>query len=222
MVIPDNIQAVIFDLDGTLVDSMWVWKQIDVDYLGKFGIDLPDDLQSSLDGMSFSETADYVKARFDIPDSIEKIKQDWIDMTFDYYRNHVDLKNGALEFLKGLKERKIKTGIATSNSVELLHTVLESLNIENYFDSVHVACEVPKGKPAPDIYLLVASDLKTDPANILVFEDIRQGIEAAHSAGMLACGIYDLTSHERGHFIEEISDYYINDFTELSFSADKE
>ena len=63
-----NIEAVLFDLDGSLVDSMWVWRDIDIEYLGKFGIPLPEGLQSEIEGMSFTETAEYFKKKFEIPD----------------------------------------------------------------------------------------------------------------------------------------------------------
>ena len=208
-------RAVIFDLDGTLVDSMWIWKQIDIDYLSLYGIKLPHDLQNSIDGMSYSETAQYFKERFNIPDSIEKIKKDWYDMSIEFYKNKVGLKPGALEFLKRLKKQGIKTGIATSNSRELLETTLDSLKVRKYFDSLHVSCEVAKGKPAPDIYLLVADELGISPSECLVFEDITQGIEAAHSAGMRVCGIHDEVSYERGHRLEGIADYYIKSFDEV-------
>ena len=69
-----DVEAVIFDLDGSLVDSMWIWRDIDIEYLGRYGIALPDELQSEIEGMSFSETACYFKERFQIPDEIEKIK----------------------------------------------------------------------------------------------------------------------------------------------------
>ena len=77
------IEAVIFDLDGSMVDSMWVWKRIDQEYLGKFGIPLPEDLQKCIGGKSFSETAAYFKERFQLPDELETIKADW---------NHPDQK----------------------------------------------------------------------------------------------------------------------------------
>ena len=73
----ENKKAVIFDLDGTLVDSMWIWRDIDIEYLGRFGISVPSGLQTEIEGMSFSETAVYFKERFHIPDSLEKIKRDW-------------------------------------------------------------------------------------------------------------------------------------------------
>ena len=74
-----NKEAVIFDLDGTLVDSMWMWHTIDREYLDRFQIPLPSDLQSKIEGMSFTETAEYFKSRFDLPDNIEKIKADLIN-----------------------------------------------------------------------------------------------------------------------------------------------
>ena len=93
-----NKKAIIFDLDGTLVDSMWMWYDIDVEYLGRFGIEVPDRLQADIEGMSFSETAVYFKERFNIPDSLEKIKSDWNQMAWDKYTNEVPMKEGAAEF----------------------------------------------------------------------------------------------------------------------------
>ncbi len=78
-----NIKAIIFDLDGTLVDSMWIWKQVDIDYLEKHGHPLPDDLQKDIEGMSFTETAQYFKNRFNIEDDIDDIKAEWNAMALD-------------------------------------------------------------------------------------------------------------------------------------------
>jgi len=88
------IEAVIFDLDGSMVDSMWVWKSIDIEYLRKFGITLPEDLQASIGGRSFTETARYFKERFGLPDDLETIKADWNRMAWDKYTHEVPLKNG--------------------------------------------------------------------------------------------------------------------------------
>lgn len=210
-----DIEAVIFDLDGTLVDSMWLWRQIDIDYLGRFGIELPENLQSCIEGMSFSETAVYFKERFSLPDSLDKIKADWNEMAFDYYKTKVNLKPGAEEFLYYLKNNGIKTGIATSNSKELLMTVLEALEITDLFDCVHVSCEVKSGKPSPDIYLLVADDLNIAPRNCLVFEDISQGVMAGKNAGMKVCGVDDEYARKRCDNVRELSNYFIHDYYEL-------
>jgi len=83
----DKYDAIIFDLDGTLIDSMWIWKAIDVDFLEKRGMELPDDLQKAIEGMSFTETAMYFKERFNLNDSLDEIKKEWNDSAYDYYKN---------------------------------------------------------------------------------------------------------------------------------------
>ena len=105
-----DVQAVIFDLDGSLVDSMWIWKEIDIEYLGKYGISIPQDLQSDIEGMSFSETAVYFKETFQLPDSLEKIKSDWNEMAYEKYTKEVPLKYGVKELLDYCKKQKILLG----------------------------------------------------------------------------------------------------------------
>lgn len=210
-----NVKAVIFDLDGTLVDSMWLWKQIDIDYLGRYGYELPERLQEEIEGMSFSETAVYFKERFKLEESLEKIKSDWNDMAMELYKTKVRLKPGAMEFLQYLKKNNIYTGIATSNSKELLMAVLDALDIKHLFDSIHVSCEVKFGKPAPDIYLLVANDLGVSPESCLVFEDIPQGALAGKNAGMKVCGVHDDAAAKHSEKVWDYSDYYIEGFYEL-------
>lgn len=208
-------KAVIFDLDGTLVDSMWMWKEIDIEYLGRYGHTLPEELQTQIEGMSFTETAIFIKERFQIPDPIEKMKADWLDMAREKYRTEVPLKTGALPFLQLLKKRGIRIGIATSNGVELVREVLQALKITSYFDSVHTCCEVERGKPAPDIYLLVARELGVSPEACLVFEDVVAGIMAGNNAGMTTCAVEDACSLDQTKEKKELADYYIKDYFEV-------
>ena len=125
-----EIRAVLFDLDGTLIDSMWIWEQIDDEFLGEYGLLVPEDLHNEIEGMSFSETAVYFRNRFDLPLSLEEIKHIWNTMAMDKYLNVVPLKPGVLEFLEWLKARGIPAGIATSNSRELVDGVLSARGIE--------------------------------------------------------------------------------------------
>ncbi len=155
----DNIKAVIFDMDGTLIDSMWLWKAIDIEYLGRYNIELPDDLQKAIEGKSFSETAEYFKERFGLKDDLETIKRDWNAMAMDYYINKVALKDDVAKFIEELKARGIRLGIGTSNSVELVEVIMDKFGFHDRFDAIRTSCEVDKGKPHPDIFLKVADDL---------------------------------------------------------------
>lgn len=208
----NGIKAVIFDLDGSLVDSMWMWRQIDIEYLGRFHIPLPEDLQNRIEGMSFSETADYFKRTFRIPDSIDKMKADWNAMAWDKYTNEVPLKPGVADFLFACKEKGIKLGIATSNSRELVEQIAKVHGLKEYFSCIMTACEVNKGKPAPDIYLAVADKLRVLPSECLVFEDIIPGILAGKNAGMRVCGVEDAYSVSCRSEKMELADYYIEDY----------
>lgn len=215
----DNIKAVIFDLDGTLIDSMSMWKQIDIDYLNRFGITLPETLQTDIEGMSFSETAAYFKNTFQLDETLDEIKEAWHQMAKHKYEYDIPFKKGAKEFVKYLKNHNIKTGIATSNSKELVKAVLHNHRMECYFDSIHTACEVEKGKPAPDIYELVASELKVFPQECLVFEDVIQGIKAGKNAGMTVCAIYDDYSKDIIEAKKAEADYYIDSFYDIGFQS---
>jgi len=210
-----NIDAVIFDLDGTLIDSMWMWKQIDVEYLSKFDLELPDNLQTEIEGMSFSETAVYFKNRFQLTDTLDEIKAAWNEMAYNKYRYEVPFKDGALDFLKYLKKHRIKTGIATSNSKDLVNAVVANYGLADLFDSIHTSCEVEKGKPAPDIYHLVAKDLEVEPGRCLVFEDVVNGIKAGKNASMKVCAVYDDFSKDDDSEKRVLADYYIRDFSEV-------
>lgn len=212
----NGIKAVLFDLDGTLVDSMWIWEDIDKLYMKKFNINYSfNELHENINGMSFTETAEFFKETFNIPDTVDAIKDEWNRMAYDYYLNRVPVKNNVIKFLDALKKRNIPMGIGTSNSRELATLVLDSHNITGYFNTIRTSCEVNKGKPNPDIYLKVAEDLGVDPKECLVFEDIPEGVLAAKRAGMKACGIFDEGSKENKDKIIQLADYYIYDYSEV-------
>ena len=211
-----ELEAVIFDLDGSLVDSMWMWKKIDMEYLERFGISLPENLQQEIEGMSFVETAGYFKEHFQIPDSIEEIGETWNRMAWDKYMYEVPLKPGVMDFLHTCRSHQIKLGIASSNSSALIMNVLEAHHIRGFFDCIKSGTDVIKGKPAPDIYLHVAKELNVNPQNCLVFEDITQGILAGKSAGMKVCAVEDAYSSEQWEEKIRLADLYISSYDELT------
>ena len=207
-----DFEAVIFDLDGSLVDSMWMWKAIDIEYLAGHGIEAPKTLQKDIGGRSFVETARYFKDRFNLSDSIEKIGDDWNKMAWDKYTNEVPLKEGVSELLDRCMQNGIKLGIASSNSTELINQVLSSHGIKDKFQSVKSGTQVVKGKPAPDIYLTVAEELGAEPSRCLVFEDLVDGIKAAKNAGMTVVAVSDDYSRHSDDVKKELADDYIEDY----------
>ncbi|MBD5530392.1 MAG: HAD family phosphatase [Lachnospiraceae bacterium] len=213
-------KAFLFDLDGTLVDSMWIWKKIDIEYLGRFGLELPDNLQASIEGMSFSETALYFKERFSIPDSLEEMKADWNRMAWEKYTREVPLKPGVRDFLTYYRARGVKMAVATSNSQELAEAVLAAHGLTDFFDTVVTGCEVAHGKPWPDIYLEAAARLGVNAGECLVFEDVVAGIQAGKSAGMKVAAVEDAYSLYQKLQKRELADYYITDYNLLLTEED--
>ena len=211
-----NIKAAIFDLDGTLVDSMWVWGKIDEDYFKNRNMDLPANLKTQIEHLSFDETAAYFKSNFGILDTIEEIKKEWTDFAYVEYLNNVKLKPGVIEFLSLLKTLNIKIGLATSNSKSLLEAVLKANGIYHYFDSITLTDEVSRGKNFPDVYLLAAEKLGVKPEECIVFEDILPAVKGAKAAGMKVVGVYDDFSKEQREDIIIHADMYIIEYHELT------
>ena len=136
-------------------------------------------------------------------------------MAYEKYSSVVPLKDGVYEFLRYLKQNKIPTGIATSNSRELLLAVLDGLGVKDHFDVLCTGCEVGRGKPFPDIYLAVANQLHMDPKDCLVFEDLPAGIRAGKAAGMKTCAVKD--EYSQGMIVEkkQLADYYIDSYDDI-------
>lgn len=211
----ENKKAAIFDLDGTLMDSMWMWRNIDIEYLGRFQIPLPENLQLEIEGMGYTETAVYFKETFQLPGTIEEIKADWNQMAYEKYAHQVPLKKGAFELLKEMKARGMKLGIATSNHIDLVRVALKNNGVEELFDCIRTSCDVAKGKPAPDVYLSAARALEVEPGDCIVFEDVPMGIMAGLNAGMTVCAVEDAFSGDQDDKIRSLAHYFIHDYDDI-------
>lgn len=210
-----DIKAVIFDMDGTLIDSIWVWHQVDIDYMKRKNITMPEDLRREIEGLSFKETAIYFKERFSLTDSIDEILLEWTEMVQEYYSNIIEIKKGVIEFLQYLKDNDYKIGMATSSSKNLIEPVLKRNKIYDYFEVIVTTDEVAKDKTEPHVFLEAAKRLGVSPKECLVFEDTLCAVLGAKAAGMRVIGIHDKHGTSTQEELAEAADHLIEDFERI-------
>ena len=187
----NSFGAAIFDLDGTLLDSLDLWKNIDAEFFAGRGLVCPLDYGTAISGLSPLETAVYTKERFGFKESPEEINAIWLKMSRDAYRYTIPLKSGAGEYLKVLKERGIKLAVATALDEMTFTPALRRLGIYDMFDAFTSLYDCDSKKESGEIYRLAASKLLSLPNDCAVFEDIPQGILGAQRQGMRAYLVYD-------------------------------
>ena len=129
-------KAAIFDLDGTLLDSMGVWDQVDIDFLNKRGIEVPPDYMTKVSAMQFRQIAEYTIARFGLTDAPEELMQEWDDMASVAYSTTVEAKPGALDYLRDLKDSGVKLGVATSLPPRLREPALRHVGMFDLFGQI--------------------------------------------------------------------------------------
>ena len=210
-----NYDAAIFDLDGTLLDSMWVWEAVDRAFFAARNMQMPDDYVQSILSLTFRETAEYTIARFGLDEPVEAIMDEWNRMSFALYRDNVKLKPGAREYLEFLRARGVKLGVATAQTIPLMRIVLQSNGVLEMFDALASTDEVSRGKAFPDVYLLAARKLGVEPGKCIVFEDVLKTLPGIRAAGMAACAVWDSSSANDWHEMVCRFDQHIKSFEEL-------
>ena len=209
-----NYAAYIFDFDGTLVDSMGIWKQIDVDYLSENNIACPPDLAQDIVAMGIDELTIYFKNRFNLPHQPNEIKSRWLEMAYHRYMERVPFKAGATEFILHLSKRNKPLSVATACYENIVEDYLVRQNMRHYFKDLFFTMNIKKEKPEPDVYLQAAKHLGVQPKDCLVFEDTLEGVQAGKSAGMTVIAVADSFQKNRQDIID-LSDAFIQDFTTL-------
>lgn len=210
-----NIEGAVFDLDGTLLDSSWVWEKVDEKFLGDRGFQVPDDYVDEISPLGAERAAVYTIERFGLNEDKDDIVREWIEMAKKEYATEVVCKPYAKEFLEELHKLNIKMAVATSSDRELFMKTLEREGILKYFQKIVTVDEVERGKGYPDIYEEVARRIKVNPHKCLVFEDILAGVTGASLGEFNVVAVFDEKSKHNWEKIKSISKYSINDYKEL-------
>lgn len=211
------IKGVIFDVDGTLFDSMGAWHDSGYNVLKSLGIDADKRIGDIFFSMTMDEVVDYIKENFSVNESRDFLKNGIHNQVEYAYRNEIELKPGVMRILDWMKDSKIPATIATSTDRFLIEIGLARLGIEDYFDEIYTATEVGKGKNYPDIFQLAMDKMGTKPEETWLFEDGLYSMITAKAYGMPVVGVYDKVSHDDQEAIKQVADIYLEDLRDLNF-----
>lgn len=211
----DRIDCAIFDLDGTLIDSLDVWSTVDIKFMQKRNLPVPEGFYSKVASMSFSQAADFVISEYGIKGTREDIVSEWLSMAQYEYANTIEMVDGAKEFLIRLRSDGKKIALATASDPSLYIPCLKRHGVYDFFDVFVTTEQVERKKGFPDIYLLAAEKSGVSPEKCVVFEDIYPGCAGARAAGMFCVGVFERHSADDWGRIKALCDMVITSFREI-------
>lgn len=208
-------KAIIFDMDGTLLDSLSVWADSDREFLAGLGLEYDPKHSLAMKKMHFDSACEYLVREFSLPLTAEETSKRILEIVEEHYINEIPLKDGAEEFLAAAKSAGIKMCVATSCKKALAEASLKAKGIMDYLEFVITSDEVGGGKETPEIFLKAAEMLGAIPEESVVFEDSIHAVLSAKKAGFRVVGVYDPLCPEEFSDIEKSADMTIKSFTEL-------
>ena len=203
-----------FDLDGTLIDSNGVWKQVDHDFLAKRNIPYTHEYYEGVAHTALPMAAVFTKEYCKLEESCEEIIAEWMEMSRDMYA-HVPLKPGVRAYLDQCRAEGHRMAIVTSSVPEHCYTALKKLDLEEYFESVTFAQQAGMHKKYPDVWLAAAEKAGVAPADCTVFDDSFAACQGAKAAGMRLVGVHDQFFAQHQDEMRRFCDVYIRSFEEL-------
>lgn len=210
-----EIDAVIFDMDGTLIDSLHVWVESDVQFITEQGYEYDEQVSEHLKTLHFRSACDYLKEHYSLPMSSEEIGERIMELVEEGYLNRVPLKDGVCGFLELLTGNGIKYCVATSNDRYLAESSLKKLGIYDKFEFLITSDEVGGGKETPRIFLECAERLGADIKKTVVFEDSLHALLSAKAGGFKTVGVYEARFPDEFSKLENEADFCIKSFEEL-------
>ena len=210
-----EIQAVIFDMNGTMIDDMGFHKKAWIKFCKKYGLDLTEEeFKQKFSGKKNTDILPEVLGRELSSDEIKKLSEEKETLYREIYAPYMKEIPGLKDLINMIKSKNLKVAIATTAIEPNRKFVLDALGLENKFDVILGDEHVANGKPHPEIYLETAKKLEVDASKCLVFEDTPPGVEAGKNAGMKVVGV--LTTHTKEDLRN--ADYWIKDFTEIQIN----
>ncbi len=209
-------RGAIFDLDGTLLDSLGAWAEIDVRFLTARGIPVDGAYTEAVKHMTFPEAAAYTKERYLLPESVQDIQAEWMQMIREEYRLRIPLKPHAGEFLQALHAHGVTLALATSSRTDLFLPALERCGVRSLFSVFVTTEEAARGKNFPDVYLLAAERLALMPKECAVFEDIVSGVRSAKEAGFFTVAVQDESAAADQPALRALAHAYLPDYSPAS------
>ena len=206
----------IFDVDGTILDSMWVWKNMTANFMKSKNILITEAEIAGFKDMPLEESMLLIKSRFGFSETVDEVKEMFINFCFAEYMENVAPKDGILEYIKRLKQKGVKIAVATSGYREFCEAAMKKFGILEYIDAFAFSSEVGVNKRNPDVYFLAAERIGIMPQACMVFEDILAGILGAKAGGMMTTAIYDESSKEEWEEIKREAQRSILSWRELN------
>lgn len=210
------IKGIIFDVDGVLLDSLSIWKDLGARYLKSLGARPKEGLGEILFSMSMEQGADYLKENYALKESQSEILDGIGSMLEDFYYYEVLIKPGVRELLEYMKTKGIRMTAATSSPRLHVERALERNGILKYIDKIFTNAEIGTSKHSPDIYNAAAKYMGTKPEETLVFEDSLYALKTAKAAGFIAVGVYDANGEGDQEGVKDTGDSYITDMKAFS------
>lgn len=208
-----KINAAIFDLDGTLLDSMSIWEHLCERYLLSLGKNPDPELNQVISTMTILQACEYLINEYQLDSSPEEIAAMLQSTVKDFYFYEAQLKPGVRDFLAKLSGRGIKMCIATASDRPYVEAALKRCGIFEYFDKIFTCSEIGFSKQSPDIFNTATKFLNTEISKTAVFEDAYFAAQTAKGLGYFVCGVFD-QSEPKTNKLKEIADIYIKDFNE--------
>ena len=210
------MKAAIFDMDGTLLDSMHMWNKLLPMFLNEYNIEADEKFMADTHSLSLDQMVPYVVERYSLPISEEELRSHWKDVLSKCYKEEVVPKDGIAELLESLKAHGFKTCVATLTDHQLCDKALKDHGLYKYFDHVLTTEDVNMvGKEQPDLFLKCASLMGSEPSETVVFEDSLYPVLPAKKAGFKVCIIEEPVMAAKKEQLMALSDKYIKSFVEL-------